>query len=130
MFETARLSPPNRVLIALAAGLAGGIAISGVDGPALFALVAFIEPIGTLWVNAIRMTVIPLVVSLLIVSVASIDVGTVRRIGWRALLTFVALLCASAIFAALVAPVRLELRILALNQRLCNVASDLRSALR
>jgi Na+/H+-dicarboxylate symporter len=102
--ETARISPANRVLIALAAGLAGGIAISAFGGPALFALVSFIEPIGTLWVNAIRMTVIPLVVSLLIVSVASVDVGTVGRMGWRALLTFVALLSASALFAALVAP--------------------------
>jgi len=102
--ETARISPANRVLIALAAGLAGGMAISASGRPSLFAIVSFIEPIGTLWVNAIRMTVIPLVVSLLIVSVASVDVGTVGRIGWRALLTFVVLLGASALFAALVAP--------------------------
>lgn len=98
------MSPANRVLVALAAGLAGGCAISVFGGPALFGLVSFVEPIGTLWVNAIRMTVIPLVVSLLIVSVASVDVGTVGRIGWRALLTFVALLGASAVFAALVTP--------------------------
>ncbi len=80
------------------------MAISAFGGPSLFAVVSFIEPMGTLWVNAIRMTVIPLVVSLLIVSVASVDVGTVGRIGWRALLIFVALLGASALFAALVAP--------------------------
>jgi proton glutamate symport protein len=98
------MSPANRVLVALAAGLVGGCAISVFGGPALFGLVSFVEPIGTLWVNAIRMTVIPLVVSLLIVSVASVDVGTVGRIGWRALLTFVALLGASALFAALVTP--------------------------
>jgi Na+/H+-dicarboxylate symporter len=102
--ETVRISPATRVLIALAAGLAGGIAISAFGGPSLFAIVSFIEPMGTLWVNAIRMTVVPLVVSLLIVSVASVDVGTVGRIGWRALLTFVALLGGSALFAALVAP--------------------------
>jgi proton glutamate symport protein len=76
------MSPANRVLIALAAGLAGGTAISAFGGPALFAIVSFVEPMGTLWVNAIRMTVIPLVISLLIVSVASVDVGTVGRIGW------------------------------------------------
>ena len=98
------MSPANRILVALAAGLAGGIAISAFGSPALFAIVSFIEPMGTLWVNAIRMTVIPLVVSLLIVSVASVDVGTVGRIGWRALLTFVALLGASALFAVLVTP--------------------------
>ena len=104
MSETGRMSPSTRVLVALAAGLAAGFAISALGGPALFALVSFVEPLGTLWVNAIRMTVIPLVVSLLIVSVASVDVGTVGRLGWRALLTFVALLGASALFAALVAP--------------------------
>ena len=98
------MSPTNRVLVALAAGLAGGIAISAFGGPPLFALVSFVEPIGTLWVNAIRMTVVPLVVSLLIVSVASVDVGTIGRIGWRGLLTFVVLLSASALFAALIAP--------------------------
>jgi Na+/H+-dicarboxylate symporter len=98
------MSPTNRVLVALAVGLAGGIAISAFGGPPLFALVSFVEPIGTLWVNAIRMTVVPLVVSLLIVSVASVDVGTIGRIGWRALLTFVVLLSASALFAALIAP--------------------------
>jgi proton glutamate symport protein len=99
------MSAANRMLIALATGLAGGIAISAVGGPVLFAVVSFVEPIGSLWVNAIRMTVIPLVFSLLIVSVASVDVGTVGRIGWRALVTFVALLCGSVLFAALVAPV-------------------------
>jgi Na+/H+-dicarboxylate symporter len=102
--ETARVSPSNRVLIALATGLAGGFATSAFGGPALFAFVSFVEPIGTLWVNAIRMTVIPLVVSLLIVSVASVDVGTVGRVGWRALFTFVALLGASLLIAALVTP--------------------------
>lgn len=94
----------NRVLIAGAAGLAAGFVISAFGGPACFAVVSVLEPLGTLWVNAIRMTVIPLVVSLLIVSVASVDVGTVGRIGSRALLTFVALLGASLLLAVLATP--------------------------
>ena len=94
----------NRVLIAAAAGLAAGFSISAFGGPAGLAVVSFLEPLGTLWVNAIRMTVIPLVVSLLIVSVASADVGTVGRIGSRALLTFVALLGASLLLAAVATP--------------------------
>ena len=50
-------------------------------------------PIGTLWVNAIRMTVIPLVVSLLITSVASMsDVSMIGRIGARTLAVFLAML--------------------------------------
>src|SRR5262245_33707 len=98
------MSPSTRVMIAAAAGLAGGFAISAFGAPALYGLVSFLESVGTLWVNAIRMTVIPLVVSLLVSSVASVDVKTIGRIGSRALLTFVALLGASLPLAVLAAP--------------------------
>jgi Na+/H+-dicarboxylate symporter len=51
-----------------------------------------------LWVNAIRMTVIPLVVSLLITGVASADdLRSIARIGGRTLMTFVALLAGTAV---------------------------------
>ena len=54
-------------------------------------------PIGTLWVNAIRMTVIPLVVSLLITGVASAsDISVIGRIGRRTLAVFVAMLTGAA----------------------------------
>ena len=52
-----------------------------------------VAPIGTLWVNAIRMTVIPLVVSLLITGVASAsDISMIGRIGGRTLAVFLAML--------------------------------------
>jgi len=61
-----------------------------------------LAPVGTLWVNAIRMTVIPLVVSLLITGVASAtDLGAIGRIGGRTLIVFVLLLAA---IAAIVIP--------------------------
>src|SRR5262245_18303864 len=66
-----RVSLTTRVLIALAVGLAGGIVISQTQSPTLLGAAAAIEPIGTLFINAIRMTVIPLVVGSLIVGVAS-----------------------------------------------------------
>lgn len=57
-------------------------------------------PIGTLWVNAIRMTVIPLVVSLLITGVASAsDVSVIGRIGRRTLAVFVAMLAGATMLA-------------------------------
>ena len=90
---------PARVLIALAAGLllGGGIASSG--SPALLQMAAFVEPLGTLWVNAVRMTVIPMVVSLLIVGVSSVpDFRTVGRLGGRALLVMFSVLLAAGIF--------------------------------
>ena len=61
----------TRVLIALGAAVAGGIAIAASGSAALLRAADFIAPVGTLWVNAIRMTVIPLMVALLITSVAS-----------------------------------------------------------
>ena len=57
-------------------------------------------PVGTLWVNAIRMTVIPLVVALLITGVASAsDVTTMGRVGGRTLAVFVALLAGATALA-------------------------------
>src|SRR5258707_15727919 len=88
----------TRVLTALVAAIAGGIAIAAIGNPSLFRAAEFVAPIGTLWVNAIRMTVIPLVVSLLITAVASAsDVKAIGRLGGRTLLVFVLLLAGTAI---------------------------------
>ena len=85
------------VLIALGAGLAGGIAIARSGDASLLYAADAIAPIGTLWVNAIRMTVIPLVVSLLVTGVASAaDLGSIGRLGGRTLLVFVLLLAGTA----------------------------------
>jgi Na+/H+-dicarboxylate symporter len=65
----------------------------------------WLEPVGTLWVNAIRMTVIPLVVPLLVVGVAS--TGDARRIGGlglRAFILFFAMLTVAAVIATLISP--------------------------
>jgi Na+/H+-dicarboxylate symporter len=95
----------NWVLVALVAGLLLGAAISATDNAALRGLVSMLEPLGTLWVNAIRMTVIPLVISLLVVGVASLsDLRAIRRLGARALLVFLVLLVGAAVAAAAIAP--------------------------
>lgn len=83
----------TRVLVGLGAGLVGGIAIAASHNSALISAADAVAPIGTLWVNAIRMTVIPLVVSLLITGVASAsDVSAVGRLGGRTLAVFIAML--------------------------------------
>ena len=94
-----------RVSVALALGLAAGVAIA-VSGSATALRVArAIEPIGTLWVNAIRMTVIPMVVSLLITGIASVaDLERVGQLGRRTLGVFAGLLVVSALISLLVAP--------------------------
>lgn len=99
------MSLTKRVVLALMAGLVLGIAVSTTGDSRLFSAVSFVQPIGVLWVNAIRMTVVPLVFSLLVVGVASAaDAATVGRLGARTFALFLALLVCSAIVAALIAP--------------------------
>jgi len=94
-----------KVLLALVCGLALGLGIASSGSPALAHLVPFIEPVGTLWVSAIRMTIIPLVVSSLIVGVGgAADPRSVGRIGVRALVLFVAILSVATLVALLAGP--------------------------
>jgi Na+/H+-dicarboxylate symporter len=93
------------VAVALIAGLIVGIAVSRAGVPSLSRAVAMLEPIGAIWVNAIRMTVVPLVVSLLLAAVAR-GGGTHRvgRLGGLAFGTFVALHVCAAIVALVLVP--------------------------
>lgn len=100
-----KIGPGYSALVALVAGfLVGGTAVATSTSLAT-PLLAVSGPVGTLWVNAIRMTVIPLVVSLLVTGVASMsDLRAVGRIGLRSLALFVALLAVIGLVVALIAP--------------------------
>lgn len=99
------MSATTRVFAALVLGLLTGAAVLSHPAPALLTLVRAIEPIGTLWVNAIRMTVVPLVVSLLITGVASAgSTRTIRTLGVRAAGAFVGLLAVSATIGVVAVP--------------------------
>ncbi len=88
----------TRVLVALGAGLAGGAAIAASGDTRLLHAAESIAPLGTLWINAIRMTIIPLVISLLITGVAgAADIRAIGRLGGRTLLTFFLLLLGTAV---------------------------------
>ena len=78
------------------------VAASGSFGAAR--VVGWVEPIGTLWVNAIRMTIIPLIVASLIVAVTSTAPRLVGRLGTRAVVVFFALLGAIAVISVVIAP--------------------------
>jgi Na+/H+-dicarboxylate symporter len=98
-------SPATRASVGLALGLVVGIAISVSGSPALKAAASALEPIGTLWVNAIRMTVIPLVVSLLIATIANEhDLGAVGRLGGKAVAIFTLLLSGVAVIGFVAGP--------------------------
>lgn len=99
------MSLTARVLIGLVAGLALGILVSATGSPVLATAADWIAPVGTLWINAIRMTVIPLVVATLVAGVmAAPDARAVGRIGGRALVLFLVILSGAALFSVVVGP--------------------------
>lgn len=99
------MSLTTKVLIALVLGMAAGIGIATTEVAWLRGSLKWIEPLGTIFINAIRMTVIPLVVGSLVSGVAAApDVASIGRIGRRALLFYIVTLFMAAGFAALVGP--------------------------
>jgi Na+/H+-dicarboxylate symporter len=97
-------SPSLRALAALVLGLALGLAASEVDSEGTARVVRAIEPLGTMWVNAIRMTVLPLIVASLVVAVSDAAPGTVGRLGTRAFIVFVLMMATLAVLAAVIVP--------------------------
>jgi Na+/H+-dicarboxylate symporter len=95
----------TRVLVALGAGVVGGVLVGASGNASLLRAADSLTPFGALWVNAIRMTVIPLVVSLIIIGVASAtDVKAIGRLGGRTLVVFLFLLTGMAIVIMPLAP--------------------------
>jgi Na+/H+-dicarboxylate symporter len=104
------MSSTSRVLLGLAAGLGAGLALRAVEHPFAAAAVTWIEPAGALWLNALRMTVVPLVVSLVITGIAAAsDAAATGRAALRALLIIVLLLSAGAIISVIISPAAFSL---------------------
>jgi len=104
------VTPTTRVLIGLLGGAALGLIFTRLQ-PALAADIATVaQPIGDLWLNALQMTVVPLVFALVVLGVASTsDAAVSGHTARRAIVVFLLLLSAAAIFAALFAPFQLTL---------------------
>ena len=98
------MSLTSRVLIGLVAGFALGLAVAGSTAPAVTVLLAVMAPIGTMFINLIRMTVIPLVASMLIASVGSLaSSGALGRAGARAAVIALVMLALTAVGTVLIA---------------------------
>ncbi|MEO6879048.1 MAG: cation:dicarboxylase symporter family transporter [Gemmatimonadaceae bacterium] len=95
----------RRVVLSLIAGLIVGSVIGASHNEAALRVASWLAPLGQLWINAIRMTVVPLVVSLLFVSLATRPEGDgVGRLTAATVATFVALLIFAAVVAVLLGP--------------------------
>ncbi|MDG2004934.1 MAG: cation:dicarboxylase symporter family transporter [Novosphingobium sp.] len=100
--------PATLTFICLAAGLALGIALQGssVQAP----LLAIAGPVGELWLQALKMTILPLVAGLLFTGI--VDMAAAARAGAMARRTlglFVAILAGGGIMAAIAMPLLLKL---------------------
>ncbi|MGE0743265.1 MAG: dicarboxylate/amino acid:cation symporter [Hyphomonadaceae bacterium] len=88
------------VLGALIAGILVGGAIEAGGNAALSQAAHVIEAFGGLWLNALRMTVVPLVVALLITGIASVaDAARTGGLVARAVLLFTFLIICAAIYS-------------------------------
>ena len=88
-----------RVLLALAAGLAVGAAAQTYGIPGGTGTIALVEGLGQLWLNALRMTIIPLVFALLVTGIASIaDAAATGRLALRAVVVFALLLVGATVY--------------------------------
>jgi Na+/H+-dicarboxylate symporter len=91
-----------RVLVALALGLGGGALLAAWGAPGLATAVEPVEAIGGLWLNALRMTVVPLVFALLVTGIASVtDAASTGRLAARAVGLFAVLLVIAAVYSTL-----------------------------
>ena len=93
------------IFVALIGGLLLGIAVSDAAQA-----VAIADVIGALWLNALRMTVVPLVVALLVTGIVQTAAAArAGRLAARAVIMMMVVLWCSSIMAALMMPVLLSL---------------------
>src|SRR5216117_3292679 len=88
-----------RVLLALALGLALGAAGAAFGGDGVRQVIESVEALGGLWLNALRMTVIPLIFAVLVTGIAKVsDAAATGRLAAKALVWFAGLLLVSCAF--------------------------------
>jgi proton glutamate symport protein len=94
-----------KVLIALVIGLAAGLGIASADADTASKIASGLQPVGTIWVSAIRMAIIPLVFSSLLIGVGGApDARTVGVLGVRGFAMFLVLLVLAGLFCLAIAP--------------------------
>jgi len=108
--HSASMSQASRILVALIAGLLLGIGLAAWRPDQAAALAAVTQPLGTAWLHALQMVIVPLIVGLLVTGIAAAaEAARAGRIAARAILAFVAILWGATLLSALVMPVLLRL---------------------
>jgi len=98
------------ILSALVAGMLLGIAIELVAPDAGTTSLPYVEPIGLLWLNALKMTIVPLVVALLITGItATADAARAGKLAARSVMIFLGAIFLSGSMSLLMTPLLLRL---------------------
>ncbi|MCF8506790.1 MAG: dicarboxylate/amino acid:cation symporter [Caulobacter sp.] len=91
-----------RVLVALILGLAAGAACNALGNASLTTAAGWVEAVGGLWLNLLRMTIVPLVFCLLVTGIASVaDAAATGKLAARAIAMFSILLVVAAVYGTL-----------------------------
>lgn len=99
------MTATQRILLGLALGALTGIALATWAPGSALAVADAVQPIGKLWLSALQMTVVPLVLSLVVVGAnTATDAAASGRIARRAIVVFLLLLSLGAAVAAIAAP--------------------------
>jgi Na+/H+-dicarboxylate symporter len=89
-----------RVLIALVVGLALGAAAAAFGGPAVKRAIEIVESVGGLWLNSLRMTVVPLIFAILVTGVGGVaNAAATGRLAVKTLVLILIFMTGSALFA-------------------------------
>ena len=104
------MSQPTRILLSLVVGLLLGVSLAALAPGAVPSVLLVAEPVGTAWLNALQMTIIPLVTSLLVTGIAATaEAVRAGRTAARAIALIAAVMASSATAAAFLTPLFLDL---------------------
>lgn len=93
------------IFAALVGGLSLGLALAFVNPTMLDPVLVVAQPVGTLWLNALRATIVPLVVSLLFTGIAqTVAAARAGALARRTLLFFFTILASGSAMTALLVP--------------------------
>lgn len=103
------MSQAWRILLALVLGIGFGIAGAEISPEGALDLTLVTQPIGSAWLHALQMVIVPLIVGLLVTGVgAAADAARAGRIAGRSMLYFVAILWCTTCLSAIVTPILLN----------------------
>lgn len=98
------MSQATRIFVALILALAIGVGAAAIAPERALVAADWVQPIGTMWLHALQMTIVPLVVSLLITGIAATaEAARASTLATRAFVTFIILLWISSALGGAIA---------------------------